>query len=345
MIFFSIYTNLFHRFLIKGGIILNELIEVSHVSREIQKRTGWFKKTSLLLLNDIDLTIYEGEFIAILGKNGSGKSTLLKCIAGMIYPDKGFVKVNGKNSFKNRSFLTKKTGIFFGQKSLMFTDLRAIDYLNLLKKIYDLKDEEFDFMLNMVNDYMPCIDLLEKEVRGMSYGEKVKIEILSIVLHQPSLLILDEPFVGLDPASQNNLLQFIKEYRKKFKATILLTTHQYLEVLSTVDRAILIDKGVKTYEGKVDKLLESYYQKKIIHVKWQTSFNGTMLEVVPGISIINQTKSDLELEIDLQYYSVQETINLLLKKGEIADFDIRFPSIDKVVESLYEQHTVLSKTV
>lgn len=329
----------------EGVFILNKIIEVSNLSKEVKKRTGWFKKNSELLLNDIQLDVKEGEFIAILGKNGSGKSTLLKCIAGIIYPDKGLVKIEGKNSFEHRSTLMKKIGIFFGQKSLLFTDLRAVDYLNLLKKIYDLKEEEFQFMFEMVNRFMPCENLLNKEVRNMSYGEKVKIEILSIVLHKPTILILDEPFVGLDPSSQRNLLHFIQEYRKTFHATILLTTHQFLDLLFVVDKALIIDKGVKTYEGIVDKLTESYGKSKIIYVQWANPVNNTVIEVLPGMNMLKQTANDIEVEIDLGKSSVQNVINHLLKIEEIRDFDVRSISIDKVVESLYDEHTVLSEIV
>jgi len=318
---------------------------VSSVSKQVKKRTGWFRKSSETLLDQVNLEVMGGEFVAILGKNGSGKSTLLKCIAGMIHPNQGDVFIFGKNSFKHRSVLTKEMGIFFGQKSLIFTDLRAIDYLNLLKKIYGLNEEEFKFMFNMVDRHMPCSDLLEKEVRGMSYGEKVKIEILSIVLHKPKLLILDEPFVGLDPASQNNLLQFIHEYRKSFNPTILLTTHQFLEVLSQVDRAVIIDKGKKTYDGKVDQLVESYYKKKLISVTWAKPLKNHLNEVMQGVHILKQTEVDIELEVELEKHSIQEVIAYLLKKGEIADFEIRSLSIDKVVESLYEDHSTLSRTI
>lgn len=320
---------------------MGKLIEISNLSKRTIKRVGWFKKASKTLLNNINLDIKEGEFVAILGKNGSGKSTLLKSIAGILYPDQGRVEIKGNSTFKHRTSLVREIGIFFGQKSLLFTDLKAIDYLNLLKKVYGLSDEEFLSMVDLLDKYMPCKNLLEKDVRGMSYGEKVKIEILSIIIHNPKLLILDEPFVALDPASQKNLLLFIMHYRKTYDATILLTTHQFLDVLEKVDRAVIIDKGEITYDGKVDRLVESYYKKKILYVIWENPSNDILVSEEKGIKILSQSFNSIELEIEVEYFTVSEVINRLLELNEIRDVEVRSLAIDKVVESLYEEHTIL----
>jgi ABC-2 type transport system ATP-binding protein len=224
------------------------------------------------LLKDISLTIPEQEFVVILGKNGSGKSTLLKCIAGILYPEEAELYVLGKKAFDNRTALTKELGILFGQRSLLFTDLKAIDYLQLLKKIYGLSDHSFHERIHMVDQFLSCKHLLEKQVRGMSYGEKMKIELLSIILHTPKILILDEPFVGLDPSAQQNLLRFLQFYKEAYQVTILLTTHQFLDILTLADRAIVIEKGVITYNGSVDQLFDYYLKKKIIKVLFADPF-------------------------------------------------------------------------
>jgi len=321
------------------------MIKIDGVSKHVLKRTGWLKTTKLTLLKDINIQIQKNQFVVILGRNGSGKSTLLKCISGMIFPEEGSIKVMGIDSFKNRTKLSKNMGIMFGQKSLLFTDLRAIDYLNLLKKIYSISEDSFLEMIDLVDMFLPCKDLLDKQVRGMSYGEKMKIELLSILLHKPQLLILDEPFVGLDPSSQKNLLEFIQHYKIVYKATILLTTHQSLEVLNLADRAIILDAGKKTYDGEVNRLLESYSNKKIVKVHWATSSDSYLTDIFDGINVIKQTPDYLELSVEIKKCSVEMLITFLMGQSEIADFEIESISIDKVVESLYEDGALLSPVV
>lgn len=324
---------------------MKNIVEVKSLSKTIRKKQGWFKTERELILKDISFSIQENEFVVILGKNGSGKSTLLKCLSGIIYAERGRIFVDGQNPFKNRNVTLKKIGIIFGQKSLLFQDLEAIDYLKLLQKTYDLTDEVFENSVNMIDSFMPCRDLLSKPVRGMSYGEKMKVELLSIILHRPKILILDEPFVGLDPHSQNKLLEFLIFYKKEYEATILLTTHQLLDVLKFADRTIVMKDGGVVYDGNVNNLVAPYFEKKLIQIKWASRSSKELTIPFYGISIIKDDYKETLLEVETNQCSIQQVIVFMVKLGEIMDIEIKSMSMDKVVEAIYEESKTIHTTV
>jgi len=316
---------------------LNNVVEIQSLTKSFQKGKSWFRKEEIRILKEINLSIDENEFVLVLGKNGSGKSTLLKCISGILYPNIGKIKVLSQNPFQNRVLLSSKMGVLFGQKSLLFTDLLAKDYIQLLRKLYGLSEKEFDEAIAFVDHHLPCLDLMEKRVRGMSYGEKMKLEILSVVLHYPEILILDEPFVGLDQKSQRDLLDFILEYKKNYNATILLTTHQYLEVLQAADRAVVLEQGRIKYNGKISEVMLRYTNKKMVHVEWNKEVPEVIIPDSPWINVASQTNTHIDLEIDSKEINVSQLIQNLLTYGEIRDFEVRNISMDKVVERLYEE--------
>jgi ABC-2 type transport system ATP-binding protein len=320
---------------------MSSLISVKNLSRIGKtKSLGFFKKAEKkTLIDNISFDIFENEWVVILGKNGSGKSTLLKCLSGVLYPQMGYIKFFGKDPWKNRYEVIKNIGVLFGQKSMLFPDLRVKDSLTLFKKVYDLTDSDYKQMLDFADEYLSIESLLEKSVRRMSFGERMKAEFLSIIIHKPKVLILDEPFVGLDPNTQQKILTFLVEYKRRYGCTIILTTHQFLEIISQADRTIVLHGGKLTFNGKLEKIFEKYNYRKVLSIKFSNSVSS--LSLPNGVKTINTSHNTWELEVNTKLLSVQKLMSILFQQYEIEDFETRVLPIERVVKDLYEESNIL----
>lgn len=224
------------------------------------------EKTDNIAVNNLSIDIEEGELVGFLGPNGAGKTTFLKILSGIMYPTSGEAKVLGFVPWERNYQLLSQFSIVMGQKNQLWWDLPAIDSFNMLKEIYSISNIDYKKNLEMLVELLDIKEFLSRRPRNMSLGERMKCELIASLLHEPKILFLDEPTIGLDVVSSQNVRDFIKTINKEKKCTIILTSHYMGDVEELCKRVIIIDKGIKIYDGQLSKLKEKYAPKRRIEI-------------------------------------------------------------------------------
>lgn len=294
-----------------------------------------FKRTyeKKYAIHDVNFSIDEGELVGFIGPNGAGKTTTMKCLSGLIYPSKGTVEVLDHNPFKREHTFLKQIGFIMGQKNQLWWDLPAIESFLLHKEIYDISEDEFTPWLDQLTELLNIRDILQVQVRNLSLGQRMKCEIAAQLLHKPKVLFLDEPTIGLDIVAQHDLREFIKEYNKQYKATILLTSHYMKDVQDLCERVIIIDHGKLLYDGKLQKLMSQHAGEKKIMLTFSKSISREELEKIGTVLSFTKTKATLSV-------SRKETASkavTLLQNLPIDDIAIEDIDIENVIRDYFMQ--------
>jgi ABC-2 type transport system ATP-binding protein len=240
-----------------------EVNNLTRVFRTYKKRPGFwggvrglfhreFEETAAA--KDVSFTIKEGEFVGFLGPNGAGKTTTLKMLSGLIYPTSGTARVAGFDPTKRENAYRRIFALVLGQKNQLWWDLPAIESFNLLRAIYSIPEAEFKATLDELIVLLDIGKKLNVMVRELSLGERMKMELIAALLHRPRVLFLDEPTIGLDVVSQKAVRQFLRDYNRKHRVTILLTSHYMADIKELCERVIVIHKGRKIYDGALGRL-------------------------------------------------------------------------------------------
>lgn len=323
-------------------------IEVRQISKTFKvhkKKSGlreavksFFKREYLMVpaVDDISFSIEKGEIVGYIGPNGAGKSTTIKILSGILTPDKGKCIVDGLVPWKDRVRYVKNIGVVFGQRSQLWWDIPAEDSFDLLKDIYDIPDEIYQSNKKELIDALNLSDIINIPVRQLSLGQRMRCEIAASLLHNPEILFLDEPTIGLDAVSKQLVRDFIKKLNKDKKTTIILTSHDMSDITSLAKRIILIGRGKVLYDGSL-KILRSRYEKnRYISVKTRGVLN------IRNKGVISKTKNNdgYDFVIDTSITSISDFINIISKKVVIEDIDIESESIDNIIVMLYKEFMI-----
>lgn len=247
-------------------------IEAKNIEKEFVKTSYNIRKPFSLsrevkpAVQGLSLEIEEGEFVGFLGPNGAGKTTFLKILSGIIHPTKGSATVFGFVPWERDYKYLSNMSIVMGQKNQLWWDLPAIDSFKLLKEIYALSDKQFNGNLNKMVEVLKMKELLTKRLRNMSLGERMKCELVASFLHDPKVVFLDEPTIGLDVISSRNIRNFLKKINEEKKTTIILTSHYIDDIEELCKRVIIIDHGKKLYDGTFSKLKEKFSRDKTVQI-------------------------------------------------------------------------------
>lgn len=247
------------------------IIETKNITKTfVKKHFSWrgfrLEKEETKAVDHINLEIEEGEFVGFLGPNGAGKTTLLKMLSGIIYPTSGEARVLGFNPLEKKYAFLKQIGLVMGQKNQLWWDLSARDSYDLLKEIYDLDEKTFRKNLSQMVEVLGMQKILNKTIRNMSLGERMKCEIVAALIHQPKILFLDEPTIGLDVVSAQAIREFLKKINQENRCTIILTSHYMMDVEALCKRIIIINHGKKIYDGNLAQLKAKYAPEKRIEI-------------------------------------------------------------------------------
>lgn len=288
----------------------------------------------LAAAKDISFTIAEGEFVGFLGPNGAGKTTTLKMLAGLIYPTSGTARVAGYDPSRRATAYRRLFALVLGQKNQLWWDLPAQESFLLLRHIYGLSAAEYQATLDELVDLLGVRGKLGTMVRELSLGERMKMELIAALIHRPRVLFLDEPTIGLDVVSQKAVRNFLREYNRKYKTTILLTSHYMADIQELCDRVIVIDKGQKIYDGTLDRL-ESVGGKKRI-VKFRP------LEVpFPGLATLGNgeavTTDDGEIILHAPSDEIVALTGRILAAGPVADLTISDVPLEDIIADLFKR--------
>ena len=287
-------------------------------------------------VKDISFSIEKGEIVGYIGPNGAGKSTTIKMLSGILLPTAGNIRVDGFNPFKDRKKYVSNIGVVFGQRSQLAWDIPAEDTFDLLRDIYKLDDEKYQKNKKELIKLLNIEEIIKKPVRSLSLGERMRCEICASLLHEPEILFLDEPTIGLDAVSKKIVREFILKINKERKVTVILTTHDMMDIDTLAKRIILIGKGKILYDGSLKKLKTEYGSYKSILVKTNDVIKDIKLK-----GIISKKKVDggYNLIIDSNIISVSKIVNYL-SKYHITDLDIDNEQIDDIILKLYEDYKI-----
>ena len=215
-------------------------------------------------ISDFSFSIEEGKIVGLLGPNGAGKTTLMKMLTGIIVPSSGEVKVAGFTPSERKNQFKKNIALVMGQKSQLWWDIPALDSFLLLQKYYDLEDRQFNSKLEELSLLLGVKDLLKVQLRKLSLGERMKMELMACLFHNPKVIFLDEPTIGLDLVAQENIRKFLLEYHQREKITIVLTSHYMADVEALCSELILVQDGEKKFDGSIEDFSKILGPKKLV---------------------------------------------------------------------------------
>lgn len=320
-------------------------IEIKSLTKEFiyyEKEKGlkgsfknFFHKKELIrkAVHNISFSIEEGEIVGFLGPNGAGKTTTMKMLAGILYPTGGEASVLGYRPWERKNEFKRQFSIVMGQKSQLWPDLPAEDSLWLTKCIYELSDEAYEKTSNQLIDLLGVRGQLKTQVRRLSLGERMKFELITCLLHNPKVIFLDEPTIGLDIISQRVIRDFIAEYNKTHKVTILITSHNISDIENLCHRVIVINRGGIVFDGNVDSIKGALGDVKLINLKFSAPVKKEVLLEFGELRSYESFSATIAVKSD----EVRSAASRLLAELPVLDFTIEDISLEEGVVNIYEK--------
>lgn len=294
------------------------------------------EKVPVLAVNNVSFQVMEGDIIGILGPNGAGKSTTIKMLTGTLYPTEGKIDVMGYNPTKNRKTYVQQIGAVFGQKSQLIWDIPPVDSFRMNKAIYGVSDRDYKERIDTMSKLFSVEDFITRPTRVLSLGERMKCEFIMAMLHQPKVVFLDEPTIGLDVIAKQAIREFIREMNKQ-GTTFILTTHDLMDVEQLARDVIIINHGEKVFDDTLLNLRKVLGVKKIVQLTLQKPVDSLEIE---GASILERT-SDLNItvSVDPEVIGINEFMSLLSKKCSFTDISIKEMPMETIITHIYRSKT------
>ncbi len=287
-------------------------------------------------VKDVSFEIQPGEIVGFLGPNGAGKTTTLKMLTGLIHPSSGNLRVAGHLPFNRRHPFLEKITLVMGQKQQLLWDLPAMDSLRINAAVYGISDREFKRRIGELTEMLSLEDKLTQPVRKLSLGERMKAELLAALLHQPQVLFLDEPTLGLDVNAQASVREFLKIYNQRFDATILLTSHYMADITALCDRVLLIHQGRLIYDGILDSLLDNFAPYRQVQLELDHPAVESDLAVYGELESVSGRKVNLMIHRD----ELTQTITKILAELPVCDLTITDPPIEEIIGRVFKAGSV-----
>lgn len=282
-------------------------------------------------VNGISFQVEKGEILAFIGPNGAGKSTTIKLITGILYPDGGGITVLGMDPHKHRKKLAYRIGTVFGQKSQLWYHLPASDSFMLLSSIYDIPKETAVKRIAMLSEVFEINEFLQVPVRKLSLGQRIRCEIAASLLHEPDILFLDEPSIGLDVVVKQRIRDLIRRINRERGTTIFLTSHDSGDIEKICRRALVINKGELVWDGSIKQMKYSLLNRRIIDLKLDGIINLRMA----GVQILKRKEYSAKLEVDLNVASLERVIQEIMHGNSIQDITISNVPMEEVISLIY----------
>ena len=283
-------------------------------------------------VKNISFEVEKGEILAFIGPNGAGKSTTIKMLTGILYPNSGKIKVMELDPQKDRKKLSYEIGTVFGQKEQLWTHLTPYDNFKFFGAIYDIPESRVEKKIKELNEMFELDEFINTPVRNLSLGQRIRCEIVASLIHEPKILFLDEPTIGLDPVVKENIRSLIKRMNKEYKTTIFLTSHDVGDIEKLCKRVIIINNGTIVLDDSMENLKYHYLNKKIVDAKMKEKVN---LEDEKGITILKDKGYNIKIEVDIQKRSVADAIKLL-NPDNIVDINISNVPLEDIISSIYK---------
>lgn len=289
-----------------------------------------FKKINAV--KDVSFEVEEGEIIAFIGPNGAGKSTTIKMLTGILYPDSGNVEILGIDPRKDRKKLAYKIGTVFGQKEQLWMHLTPMDNFKFFGAIYDIPEKETDERINKLIETFDLEKFINTPVRNLSLGQRIRCEISASLIHEPKILFLDEPTIGLDPIVKDNIRKLIKKMNKEFNTTIFLTSHDVSDIEKLCKRVVIVNNGQIVMDDTMNNLKYHYMNKKVVEVLLKERVD---FEKVDGVEVVKHKDNALRLEVDTEKIELSKVLDLINPEN-IIDINISNTPLEEIISDIYK---------
>ncbi len=320
---------------------MTNIIQVDNLTKNFKIRTnhnvvtGIFKPKYeyVYAVKNVSFEVREGESLAFLGPNGAGKTTTTKMLTGLIYPTSGHIKVLGYTPFDRKKEYLRQIGLVMGNKTGLSWDLTGNQSFRFIQSIYHISESKYQKTLDELTTMLDVKKHLNKQLRKLSLGERMKMELIGAIIHSPKVLFLDEPTIGLDIIAKKNIRNFLREIQRNSNITIVLTSHDMDDVEKVCDRVIVINKGEKVFDNDISKLMRDYTTEKFIKVYFDTMpkshemFKDAKIEKVEEDSITFKVNKDLAPKL----------ISTAIENFTVLDIDIVTMPLEEMIEDIYKQ--------
>jgi ABC-2 type transport system ATP-binding protein len=296
--------------------------------------------TLVRAVKDISFAIPQGEICGYIGENGAGKSTTIKMLTGILVPTSGELRVNGFVPYKDREKFVRGIGVVFGQRSQLWWDIGVIESFRLLRKVYRVPEADFNKRLNELVERLQLQDILNRPVRKLSLGQRMRCELAAALLHNPSIVFLDEPTIGLDIVVKSEIREFLKEMNREHGTTILLTTHDLQDIEALCSRVIMLDDGRIIYDGGLEELKSTWGKGKEIVFQFGSPVPLSQLEMLtPDMpvrwSVNAEGSASVWIPRQGDAVAVSDVLSRVVGRFDIRDMKILEPNTDDIVREIY----------
>lgn len=294
-------------------------------------------------VDNISFEIEDGEIVGYIGANGAGKSTTIKMMTGILTPSAGTISINGLIPYENREKNAKDIGVVFGQRTQLWWDLPLSETFSLLKDIYDVSNDDYKERMEFLNEVLEINEFILSPVRTLSLGQRMRADLAAALLHNPKIIYLDEPTIGLDVVVKEKVRSAIKEINKKYGTTVILTTHDLNDIEELCNRIIIIDNGTKIYDGSLKDIKDNYgYITTIeVQVKNLNGYENFNINNEMKISEENLEMKTLDNKIIVRFNrnftNQAEIISKIISKFNVLDFSILETSIEDIIKKIYRK--------
>ncbi len=322
------------------------MIHIDHVTKEFKKvikKPGIAGSVQSLFhreyetlkaVDDISFHVGKGEILGFIGANGAGKSTTIKMLTGILTPTSGTIEIGGQSPFQNRTKYVKEIGVVFGQRTQLWWDLPLTETFSVLKEIYQVDEANFKARLGFLNEVLELNDFIKSPVRTLSLGQRMRADLAASLIHNPKVLFLDEPTIGLDVAVKNSIRQAITHINEQEHTTIILTTHDLSDIESLCKRIVMIDKGRIMYDGDLSEMKHHYGRFRQINLSLNNSDDFDRLSL-PENTKIERNKELITLTFDSETTPVDKMLSRILSEVSVRDISVGDVNIEEIVRRMY----------
>jgi ABC-2 type transport system ATP-binding protein len=282
-------------------------------------------------VDDVSFEINEGELVGFIGPNGAGKTTTLKVLSGLLYPTSGEVSVLGYQPWDRKPAFQKQFSLVMGQKNQLWWDLPAIESFILNKEIYEVPNAQYKATLDELVELLDVKDFLKVQVRKLSLGQRMKMELIAALIHSPKILFLDEPTIGLDVVMQKKMRDFIKSYNQKYHSTIILTSHYMDDVKELCERVVIIDHGKLIFDGKLADIIKKYADHKLLTIVFDKEPSRAKLEKFGTIKEFESPK----VILSVKRTEAPKIAAKILEDFSVDDLNIEEPQIEDIIREVF----------
>lgn len=338
------------------------MIKVEHVTKEFVSAKkypglsgaikGLFsrEKEHKMAVDDISFHIKKGEIVGYIGSNGAGKSTTIKMMTGILTPTSGNCLVNGVDPNKQRKKNAQNIGVVFGQRTQLWWDLPLSESFTILKEIYNVSDEDYKERMEFLNRVLNLNEFFHTPVRNLSLGQRMRADLGAALLHNPPVLYLDEPTIGLDLVVKDNIREAIKEINEKYHTTVILTTHDIGDIEELCSRIIIIDKGKLIYDGSLEELKEQYGTRRKVSMEVRDLKAAMEMPLHEWMQV---SRSDYQIQADKEHNSIEisfdknrmhvsDVIGCVMQHMEVRDIRIQETELAEIVKEIYNYRIQVS---